>query len=226
MGIKQQIIRQLKPLFKGLPVIGLILLGALFIARQIIKYTPTMYLTVSKIKLDTRKFGVSNNMLYKDFDVFTSENKVETEAEILGSHLLIKKALKKVDFQTHIERVGKIKRASLYKNSPFQFHYKLNNELLHDKSFTLTIKGNQFTLRNKELLQPFEQSAQFDEWIMINGNQIMVSKNDSLIAQQHLDLSGEYAVVIFSEEGLINKIKQNLQVQAVDKENDRIESRI
>ena len=102
----QRILRQLKPILGGLPLIGVLFVLSLVLAKQIIKYSPTRYLTIAKIKLDTRKYGVSNDMLYKDFDIFTSENKIETEAEILGSHLLIKRALSKVEFNNQIKRIG------------------------------------------------------------------------------------------------------------------------
>lgn len=214
----QRIFRQLKPILVGLPFIGLIFILSLVVAKQIIKYTPTRYLTVAKIKLDTRKYGVSNDMLYKDFDVFTSENKIETEAEILGSHLLIQRALDKVQFKNQVKRIGKIKTTNLYKNSPFSLQSEMNNDLLYDAAFDVVITDSLFTLTNPNLKTPLTQQGKVNEWIEVQGNRIMLLTNDTLIANSQLDLNGKYGFTCYSEEGLINKVRENLDVTAIDKE--------
>ncbi|NQX99462.1 MAG: hypothetical protein HRT73_16535, partial [Flavobacteriales bacterium] len=142
MASFQNIKKQLLPLIKGLPIVIVIFIASIFIAKKIIQYTPTMYLSVAKIKLDNQKFGVSNNLLYKDFDVFTTEDKIETEAELLGSHLLIKKTLEKVSFDVAINRIGKIRNTSLYKNSPIEITYDFIDSELFDVLFQLTIVGD------------------------------------------------------------------------------------
>lgn len=214
----QKLFRQIKPVLSGLPLIGLIFVVSLVIAKQIIKYTPTRYLTVAKIKLDTRKYGVSNDMLYKDFDVFTSENKIETEAEILGSHLLIKRALEKVNFDNQIQRIGKIKTTNLYKNSPFSIHTELNNNELFDAAFEVVIVDSSVQLSNANLKTPVSLNGQLNEWVDVLGNRLMLRTNDELIANSHLDVNGKYGFTLHSQEGLINKVRENLDVTAVDKE--------
>ncbi|MFB0926157.1 MAG: hypothetical protein QMB65_12895, partial [Vicingaceae bacterium] len=88
MASIQNIKKQLLPLIKGSPIIIMVFLLSVFIAKKIIQYTPTTYLSVAKIKLDNQKYGFSNSALYKDFDVFTAHDMIETEAEILGSYLI------------------------------------------------------------------------------------------------------------------------------------------
>ncbi len=214
----QKIFRQIKPLLSGLPLIGFIFVVSLVIAKQIIKYTPTRYLTVAKIKLDTRKYGVSNDMLYKDFDVFTSENKIETEAEILGSHLLIKRALEKVNFNSQIQRIGKIKTTNLYQNSPFSIQTEINNSELFDAAFEVEIADSNVELSNSNLETPISINLKLNEWVNVLGNKLMLKTNDELIAINQLDVDGKYGFTLHSEEGLINKVRKKLEVTAVDKE--------
>ena len=218
MASFQNIKKQLLPLIKGLPIVIVVFIASIFIAKKIIQYTPTTYLSVAKIKLDNQKYGFSNSALYKDFDVFTAEDMIETEAEILGSHLLIKKALDKVDFSTLIKRVGSIKEAVLYNNSPFLISHQFINDELLDQSFSMVIKDELLTLTNNNSGEAISVDGNFNLPININGNKIIITKNDSLIKLKNLQLNGLYSFVIYSEEGLINKTKEQLDVKAIDKE--------
>jgi uncharacterized protein involved in exopolysaccharide biosynthesis len=218
MASFQNIKKQLLPLIKGLPIVIVVFVASIFISKKIIQYTPTMYLSVSKIKLDNQKFGASNNILYKDFDVFTTEDKIETEAELLGSHLLIKKALDKVSFDIAISRVGQLKNTSLYKNSPIEIKYDFIDVELFDVPFQLTILDQTLTLVYDYNGESISVTDELNSAFNINGNQITVSKNDSLIDLKNLQLDGAYSFIIYSEEGLINKIKEHLDVKAIDKE--------
>ena len=106
-----------------------------------------MYLSMAKIKLDNQKYGASNALLYKDFDVFSSDDKIESEAELLGSHLLIRKALDRVQFDITINRIGSIKNTSLYKNSPIDIEYNFIDTKLFDVLFKLTITENNLVIK-------------------------------------------------------------------------------
>jgi uncharacterized protein involved in exopolysaccharide biosynthesis len=218
MASFQNIKKQLLPLIKGLPIVVILFIISIFMAKKIIQYTPRMYLSVAKIKLDNQKFGASNSLLYKDFDVFTSEDKIESEAELLGSHLLIKKALDKVELDIAINRIGKIRNTSLYKNSPIDIEYDFIDAELFDVLFELTITENDMVIKYKNNGIEIVQNGKLNSAININGNQITVNKNDSLIKLKSLALDGQYSFLIYSEEGLINKVKEQLDVKAIDKE--------
>lgn len=218
MASFQNIKKQLLPLIKGLPIVTVIFIASIFIAKKIIQYTPTMYLSVAKIKLDNHKYGASNNLLYKDFDVFSTEDKIETEAELLGSHLLIKKALEKVEFDIAINRIGNIKNTSLYKNSPIEISYDFIDDELFDVLFQLTITGENLILTYKNNGIELVQNGKLNSIVSINGNTILIGKKDSLIDVKDLQIDGEYSFVIYSEEGIINKVQEQLDVKAIDKE--------
>jgi len=218
MASYQNIKKQLLPLIKGLPVVIIIFIVSIFIAKKIIQYTPTMYLSVAKIKLDNQKYGASNALLYKDFDVFTSDYKIESEAELLGSHLLIKKALDRVQFDIAINRIGNIKNTSLYKNSPVDIEYNFIDAELFDVLFQLTITENNLLIKYRNNGVEVTQNGRLNIAMNINGNQITINKNDPLIKLNKLELDGQYSFLIYSEEGLINKVKEQLDVKPIDKE--------
>tara|TARA_B100000809_G_scaffold185304_1_gene183384 strand:- start:4931 stop:7183 length:2253 start_codon:yes stop_codon:yes gene_type:complete len=218
MASIQNIKKQLLPLIKGSPIIIVVFLLSVFIAKKIIQYTPTTYLSIAKIKLDNQKYGFSNSSLYKDFDVFTAEDMIQTEAEILGSDLIIKKALEKVDFSTVIKRVGSIKEALLYNNSPFKIHHEFIDDELLDQPLSLVINENSLKLTYHHSGEAILFSGGFDLPFNINGNEITITKRDSIVQLKNLELNGIYSFIIYSEEGLINKTKAQLDVKAIDKE--------
>ena len=98
--------RQLLPLIKGLPIIVIFFFSALYIALQVVHYTPNTYQTIAKIKLDNQEIGLSNNQLYSDFDVFSTESTIQAEAAVLNSPLLIGMALDSLDFSVALYRKG------------------------------------------------------------------------------------------------------------------------
>ena len=218
MASFQNIKKQLLPLIKGIPTIIVIFIVSIFIAKKIIQYTPTMYLSIAKIKLDNQKYGASNSLLYKDFDVFTSDEKIESEAELLGSHLLIKKALERVQFDIAINRIGNIKNTSLYENSPINIEYNFTDADLFDVLFKLTITNNDLVIKYTINGVKVIKYGKLNIAVNINGNQIMINKNDSLIKLNNLELDGQYSFLIYSEESLINKVKEQLDVKPIDKE--------
>ena len=218
MASFENIKKQLFPLIKGIHIIFIIFIVSIFIAKKIIQYTPTMYLSIAKIKLDNQKFGVSNSLLYKDFDGFTSDEKIESEAELLGSHLLIKKALERVPFDIVINRIGKIKNTSLYKNSPINIEYNFIDADLYDVLFQLSITNNDLVIKYSINEVEVIKYGKLNIAVNINGNQITIHKNDSLIKLNNLELDGQYSFLIYSEESLIYKVKEQLDVKSIDKE--------
>lgn len=205
-------------IINGLPIILLCLILSLIVASQIIKYTPARYVTVAKIKLDTKKYGVSNDQLYEDFDVFSSENKTETEAEVLASHLLIKKVIPRVYLNPQIQRVGRLRTTTLYKNSPFRIDSEISNPDIYGQIINLSVSNGYINGSYSVDQEKFTFEGEFDVPMFLHGNEITFLKNDSLISKLGLDLDGKYSVVFYSEEELITNLKERLQVSALDKE--------
>src|SRR6218665_1183496 len=108
----------LKPLYRGLPIIIAAVTICVLLAKRYLRYTTPMYESTAKIKLADTREGIPNGNLYKDFDVFTSTNKIGTEVEILKSQALIEKVANRLNMDISIFRVGDLNKKELYDQSP------------------------------------------------------------------------------------------------------------
>lgn len=212
----QRIKRLVIQLLKGLPIIiGTFLIG-LFIASRVISYSVPKYQSMAKIKLDDRKYGLSGNNLYDDFDVFSSENKIETEAEILKSPLLIGKTVEAMSLSTLVKRVGAIKSTFLYHDNPFLIECAEQEGIILDKKFQLNVLGDGFSVRNES--GKFLASGNFGEVFRLEGALMRIDLNEVVLGEKDLTIDGEYEFEIKSEEGWISFLKERLDVKAIDKE--------
>ena len=119
--------RLLKPFLRGFPLIVLAMVIAVLIAKKYLNYVTPMYESTAKLKLADVNEGVPSSNLFKDFDVFTSANKIAAEIEVLKSSVLLTKTFNTIDFGTEIYRVGKIKKIELYHDSPVTINSTLNH---------------------------------------------------------------------------------------------------
>tara|TARA_B110000285_G_C15140705_1_gene630591 strand:+ start:971 stop:3097 length:2127 start_codon:yes stop_codon:yes gene_type:complete len=208
---------QLKPIIvKTLFTLVFFFLSLIF-AGIIIKYKTQEFQTVSKIKIDKRENDIfSTTDLPSNFGSQSFGNNIGTEAELLRSHLLIKKTLDLLNLNIQIKRIGLLKETTLYKNSPFYLKHEINNSLLYDSDFDLEIREGNLTLTNKNLKTNI--AAKMNEWINIQGNRIMLVKNDTIIKKLKIILNGNYSFVIYSPEFLAERINQKLNVKAIDKD--------
>ena len=211
--------RQLLPLIKGLPIIVIFFFTALFIALQVVNYTPNTYQTIAKIKLDNQKIGLSNNQLYSDFDVFSTESTIPAEAAVLNSPLLIGMALDSLDFSVAIYRKGKVKNTLLYNDSPILIQYDFVNPQLFDKNYFIHVtKTNFFQLVNEDGEALDTIKTAIGENLLLDGGVLKLEKNKELFKQRELQLTGNYIVHIFSRYGLIADVTERLDIVEVDKE--------
>lgn len=212
----QRIKRIIITLIKGSPiVIGFLLVG-LFIARKSIQYSTPMYQSMAKIKLDDRKYGMSGNNLYEDLDVFTSENRIETEAEILQSPLLIEKALEKFGNEVQIWREGKMKNTFLYADNPFKINYSSDFGYRDEELKLKVIGSSTYQLLSEE--GNLIVNGEFGKKMETTCGSISVHLNDSLVSRKQINVQDNYLVKIYSVNQLIGRIQKNLDVKAVDKE--------
>jgi uncharacterized protein involved in exopolysaccharide biosynthesis len=212
----QKLKRQLLPLLRGIPFIVGVFLLSLYAAKKVIDYTPNTYQSIAKIKLDDQKYGFSNNNLFSDFDVFSTENKIEAEAEILQSPLIVEKALDSLSFDVVIYRIGSFKNTMLYDNSPIQITYQAEDDQFFKNKLKLSIAGGQITVSELDSENSYGTTG-FGEVLAVNHGSITLLQNDKIIGQG-IDLDGDYEVKIFSKEGLIQDVISRLNITAVDKE--------
>ncbi len=215
----QTIKRQVLPLLKGAPIIAIVFILALLIAQKTILYTPNTYQTIARIKLDDQKFGFSNTNLYEDFDLFTTENKIQAEAAVLKSTLLLGMALDSLDFSHSLYRKGRVKNTMLYQDSPINVETFFSNQSLMDKDYFIQVLSDStYRLVNEEGDYSGYESHPFGTPTEITGGSINVTRNDSLIHMRELQLTGQYVLHVFSREGLIDDVSSRLDVVELDKD--------
>ncbi|WP_027419029.1 exopolysaccharide transport family protein [Crocinitomix catalasitica] len=212
----QRIKRLIIPLLKGLPIIIGCLIVSLLIARKAIQYSTPKYQSMSKIKLDDRKYGMSGNNLYEDFDVFSSENKIETEAEILKSPMLIGKTVDALRMDVLVARVGSIKTSCLYKDNPFIFEFEREGSNLLDKKFLIEVNQADFKVLNEE--KESLTQGKIGQKFMLNGEEMTILLNADILAKKDLEINGLFSFEFKSRNKWISFINERLDVKAVDKE--------
>lgn len=208
--------KQLGVVLRGIPIIILFLVLALLFAAKIILYTNTTYQSIAKVKLDDSKYGFSSTTIFEDFDVFSSEKYIETEAEILNSPLLVGMAIDSLDFDVAIYRAGSIKKTLLYDNSPIKVDYQFTNPKLYKKEYNITIKDDSVTLKIGK-----EEDAVFYESMLgipfeFEGGKITIFERD--LIDKGIVRNGAYNIKFYDRESLINDVKGRLDVKAVSKE--------
>ncbi|MCU0333552.1 MAG: Wzz/FepE/Etk N-terminal domain-containing protein [Chitinophagaceae bacterium] len=207
----------LRPFFRGLPIIALIMTVAVMMARRYLRYTTPMYESTAKIKLADTREGIPNSNLFKDFDVFANSNKIAAEVELLKSKDLIGKAIAGLGIDITIYRVGDIHKTELYHQTPFFVKAALENEKLYDKPFVVVISADslvQITVPGGEVVK-----GQLGQPIKCKGGMLWLLRNEELLkAKKNLPVNDNYEFICHSRDALIDHIIANMDVMSVDKE--------
>ncbi len=206
----------LRPLYRGLPIVIVFMVTAVFIAARYLRYVTPTYESTTFIKLADNHDGASGTNLFRDFDVFATSNKISAEVELLKSGVLLEKAAKSLDLNVTVSRIGKINKTELYKNSPVTIVSRLNNEDWYDKNFTLIISINMLTVVCPD---GKKYQTQFGQELNTDGGDILIVKNNEVLAERpKLQIDGNYEFTINSIGRQKSMIGQQLDVMSVDKE--------
>ncbi|UHO40209.1 hypothetical protein H5J24_09545 [Chryseobacterium capnotolerans] len=211
-------IRFIRPLYRGLPFIILAIVLSILAAKKYLGYVTPIYESTAMLKLADTQEGVPSANLFKDFDVFASANKINTEIEVLKSSSLIEKTLSKLPFSTEIYRKGDLHSAELFKNTPFFVEGTFSSDKNYDKKFSLKILSHnrfQLTLPGKETAV----EGNFGEPITISGGKLLITLNKNFIlSKPGLKMIDEYEFEFLSHEKLLEKTNKNLDIVSVDKD--------
>ncbi|TAE89826.1 MAG: hypothetical protein EAY81_01720 [Bacteroidetes bacterium] len=208
------------PLVKGLPIILTTLGLAVFIAIRTINYSVPMYEATAKIKLDDQQFGVSHNNLFKDFDMFSSVNKIDAEVEILKSQLLLSKASQHMHDDVRYYRHGNIKTSEMYKASPFKVTYAIKDSACYQTTFYLNIEDTghfvlSYTYGNKTTSIP----GTFNVPIKTPLAELMIGLTNATVSSGEVKLVDQFSFVVLSKEQQLKSVNEKqLDVKALDKD--------
>lgn len=211
-------VRFLKPLLRGLPIVILVMILSVLVAKKYLNYVTPMYESTAKLKLADTQEGVPSANLFKDFDVFASANKISTEIEVLKSTSLLEKTLEKLPFSTEIYRKGKVRSVELFNDSPINVEGTFNNKKNYDKKFILTVTSKQnYTITTSDSQK--ELKGKFGIPLSINGGKLLITHNDNYIfSKPNVKIIDQYEFEFLSREKLLEKVSKNLDIVSVDKD--------
>jgi len=108
------------PILKGLPIIILLIIGAVTLAARLVIYAVPKYQSTGSIEIDNRNINLGDLALFEEVGRTKGATSVDflIEVEIFKSKMLKELTLKSLDFELEYFRVGKLKTVELYKNNP------------------------------------------------------------------------------------------------------------
>lgn len=212
----QDIKRLVMPLIRGSWFIVLSVILALVIAYKAMFYIVPQFQSVAKLKLDDSKMGIGNNILYKDFDLFPTTNKILTEVEVLTSNTLIEKAVSKLDYKVSYYRIGEILTTEMYHDSPFNVDLKIKNPNIQDKPINFkVIDLNNYTVTYNLKGIDYSYLGNFGKAVSTPDLNFTLHLNKKIELAQ---LKDPFFFKINSTEALVNHIKSNLDIKSVEKD--------
>jgi uncharacterized protein involved in exopolysaccharide biosynthesis len=215
----QKLKRQLIPLLKGIPIIAAVFIVTLFLARKWVSYSPNMYQSIARIELDDEKYGFSGNSLYGNFDLFSTENKMDAEAAVLQSPLIVGQALDSLDFDLTLFRQGSLRNTLLYHDSPIVIAHDHMGVELYDREFQLDILDlNSFVLTFNGKEGATAIPGLFNEQVEVGNGYLIISKDTFQSEDKHVQLVGQYLFRKYSRAALIADVIGRLDAKAVDKD--------
>ena len=214
----EEYIRIFKPYLRGFPIIILAMVMAFFLSKKYLSYVTPMYESTAKLKLADVSEGVTGSNLFKDLDVFATSNRIAAEIEVIKSEVLLNKVFDELDYEIEIFRKGKIKVVEIYNQSPILIEYTKADKSVYDKLFDLKIINEQYY----ELIDPNSKqtlNGKLGSTLNLPNITLLISLNDSLLYENpHISILDNYQFQILSRQKLLNTVKNNLDITAVDKD--------
>lgn len=210
----------LRPLFYGWYLIVVSFVVSIMLVMRLLNYTSPVYQSTVKLKLDDLYEGVSNSNLFKDFDVFSTSNKILGEVEVIKSKVLIEKTLEKLDFDVSYYRLGTMAKKEIYHDSPFQVFYSNMNEKGFDRPYVVELGGAKKTL--KYMVEEVEHSFAFafnDTLSTPMGDFLIIEREIEKCDENPQACQGIFEFNVHSMNQQINSIiGSNLTVMEIDKD--------
>ncbi len=216
----QDIKNLLKPLLKGSPFILLFTVVCVFMARRSVVYITPQFESTGKVKLDDSQVGIGNNVMYKDFDFYSTKNKIATELEVIKSKEFLKKVLAKMDWSVDYFRKGEIKKTELFGQSPFKIDFEITDESHYNRPFEIQlISQNEGRLIYSAKGENHQHDFLFCNKIKGDGFNFTINQNnenfDKIFSAAEKD---QFSFVVSSEEDLLTKISSQMHIKSADKD--------
>ena len=210
----------LYPLQKRWYLIVICILLSGIAATRYLYMATSQYQASATLRIEDAQDGMSGSNLYRDFDVFKSNPKVQTEVEVLKSRSLFEKALDRLDFHVEYYRQGELKQEEVYHTAPFLVDYSITDSSFNTLNCNLKfIDGNKFSIRYERLGSTVEKQGVFGTQICDGGVCITVKKDEEQL-RYHPQLKQEnWSFIVYSRDALTSKLMNDqFLVKAADAE--------
>jgi hypothetical protein len=169
----------LYPLQKRWYLIVICILLSGIAATRYLYMATSQYQATATLRIEDAQDGMSGNNLYRDFDVFKSNPKVQTEVEVLRSRSLFEKALDRLDFYVEYYRQGELKQEEVYHTAPFLVDYSITDSGFYSMNYNLKfLDGNNFMISYERFGNTVEKQGVFGTQICDRGVCITVNKDE------------------------------------------------
>lgn len=199
-------------------IVIFILLAAMAATRYLYVATP-MYQATCTLKIEDKE--ASNTNLYRDFDIFKTNNKVQTEVEVLRSHYLFEKALDKLDFNVEYYRTDDAQDKELYRTCPFKLSFTTTDSSFYSQRFNFKyLSGYRYGITYQQNNQKIYREGKLGEEICEKGWCITITKDEvNAKTNSTAGLSDPYHFIVYSKPALVSHLmNKDYLVRAVDKD--------
>ena len=222
MNLNKEFRTLIVPVIKGSPIMVIILVIAIVVARRIVNYSVPVYQTDAALKIDNRDYGVGNFFLFNEEGgpKPSLASAFLTEVELLKTRKIKEETFKKLDFFVTYYRVGKITTREIYTDSPFKLTFEVFQKSAYNKPFSLEYIGNEKFAINKTETEK-GSVIKFDQPFLDENFKITLHKNDEFWLKENPPIkNGDiFDFELHDLETLVKSINStNLFIKPVDKE--------
>jgi len=190
------------------------------LATRYLYLTSPVYQATSTIKIEDAQQGASSSNLYRDFEVFNTNTKVQTEVEVLKSRNFFKKALSSLDYYVEYYQ-DDLRNQEIYQANPFIVNFSISDSSFYNREFKFQyLKGNQYRVSYEYKGMQFQKFGTFGKQLRADDIKINIVKNEKILKYKSSNyLDGNWNFIVYSPEALTNKMLTNdYLVKAVDKD--------
>ena len=207
----------LRPFFRGLPFILALTVLSVIAARTYLHYSSPMYESVSYIKLADPDKNTQHSAVSRDLDIFSGYSVTGAEVEMVRSKSVIYRAMKNLDLDITVTRLGELHNTELYKESPFTITATVTDPKGYDSTYKMTVAADSLVT----IFSPdhIKYAGKMNQLISTPFLELVVEKNDSLLhAKPFVPVNDQYEVMVNAPTTLSDYIRDQLDVMNTDKD--------
>jgi capsular exopolysaccharide synthesis family protein len=210
----------LYPLQKRWYLIVICILLSGIAATRYLYMATAQYQATATLRIEDAHDGMSGSNLYRDFDVFKVNSKVQTEVEVLKSRSLFERALDRLDFYVEYYRQGELKKEEVYHAAPFYVDFTIADSSFRSLSFDFRYDaGEKFKISYESGGRSIEKEGQFGQPLCEKGLCVTIKKDEQQWKYHRSKMNEPWSFTVYSRSALSAKLMgPQFLVKAIDKD--------